>query len=569
MKNASKVLGVAAVIAAIGFMILPLGCSNSTTPSGGKTLISIAVTDLPTKIQYNVGEELDTAGMVVTATYSDNSTKAVTGYTTTGYNKTVTGDQTITVTYQQKTAVFTVTVTGSSGGKTPVGIADITIATPISGRIPVTTVSSTVNFTAGTVIWSPNDNPFRDGTVYTATVILTAASGYTFTGLATANARINGKTAAVSNNTGETVTLSYTFTVTGIKAASGITIKSPPDKLSYTHGETLDLAGLVITLTYDDTSTEDAAAADFTGKNITANPTQGDSLVRATHNDHPITISYGRLTVNTGNITVNAKNASTLSIDPIPAQTYTGSGIEPAVTVRDGAKTLTLTTDYTVSYGNNTNVGTDTAAVTITGTGNYTGSKTVNFTINKITGYAVNTPALNSKTNNSITVNSVSAATDQTVQYAISTTPSAPSGGWQTGTTFTGLNADTTYYIFACAMENASYNTGTPSPGLSVTTNQEGTAKIVYYWINQHDSLVTTDNDETSIHSGETLIITSIAAENDAYMVSRWTLNGVNTGQDGNTYHFSSTALGTHIIGLFVEKDGKPYNTNINITVTE
>ena len=50
-------------------------------------------------------------------------------------------------------------------------------------------------------------------------------------------------------------------------------------------------------------------------------------------------------------------------------QEYTGSALEPMVTVMDGATTLVLNTDYTVSYAANTNVGT--ATVTITGIGNY------------------------------------------------------------------------------------------------------------------------------------------------------------------------------------------------------
>jgi hypothetical protein len=74
-----------------------------------------------------------------------------------------------------------------------------------------------------------------------------------------------------------------------------------------------------------------------------------------------------------------AKAASTLSIDAIANQTYTGLALTPTVVVKDGTTTLTLTTDYTVGYTNNTNVGT--ATVTITGAGNYTGTTTQTFAI--------------------------------------------------------------------------------------------------------------------------------------------------------------------------------------------
>ena len=60
---------------------------------------------------------------------------------------------------------------------------------------------------------------------------------------------------------------------------------------------------------------------------------------------------------------------------------YDGKPKTPSVTVKLGAKTLSPNTDYTVSYSNNTNVGT--AKATVTGKGNYTGSKSVTFTITK------------------------------------------------------------------------------------------------------------------------------------------------------------------------------------------
>ena len=68
-------------------------------------------------------------------------------------------------------------------------------------------------------------------------------------------------------------------------------------------------------------------------------------------------------------------------IQDIPSVTYTGSAKKPNVTVKDGDYTLVEDKDYTVTYSNNTNAGTATA--TVTGKGNYTGSVSKNFTINK------------------------------------------------------------------------------------------------------------------------------------------------------------------------------------------
>ena len=60
---------------------------------------------------------------------------------------------------------------------------------------------------------------------------------------------------------------------------------------------------------------------------------------------------------------------------------YTGKEIKPTVTVKNGDKTLTAGTDYTVVYSNNVNAGT--ATVTITGAGNYKGTVKKTFTIVK------------------------------------------------------------------------------------------------------------------------------------------------------------------------------------------
>lgn len=62
-----------------------------------------------------------------------------------------------------------------------------------------------------------------------------------------------------------------------------------------------------------------------------------------------------------------------------PSYAYTGNAITPGVVVETGSTTLTLGTDYTVSYANNVNAGT--ATITVTGTGKYSGTQTANFII--------------------------------------------------------------------------------------------------------------------------------------------------------------------------------------------
>lgn len=65
----------------------------------------------------------------------------------------------------------------------------------------------------------------------------------------------------------------------------------------------------------------------------------------------------------------------------IKNQTYTGKALKPAVTLTYDGKTLKSGTDYTLTYKANKNAGT--ATVTVTGKGNFTGTRKLTFKINK------------------------------------------------------------------------------------------------------------------------------------------------------------------------------------------
>ena len=88
----------------------------------------------------------------------------------------------------------------------------------------------------------------------------------------------------------------------------------------------------------------------------------------------------------TKGFTINAADISGATIAAIADMAYVGVAIEPELTVTLGEtqEVLEQGEDYTVEYTNNINVGTATA--TVTGKGNYTGSKTANF---NITGKAI------------------------------------------------------------------------------------------------------------------------------------------------------------------------------------
>lgn len=84
------------------------------------TLTKIEWKTEPTKKNYSVGESLDVTGGVITATYSDNSTKDidVTADMVSGFNSAAVAEQqALTVTYGTKTLVYNIEVTEPTGTK--------------------------------------------------------------------------------------------------------------------------------------------------------------------------------------------------------------------------------------------------------------------------------------------------------------------------------------------------------------------------------------------------------------------------------------------------------------------
>ena len=99
-----------------------------------------------------------------------------------------------------------------------------------------------------------------------------------------------------------------------------------------------------------------------------------------------------------GNVaaTIVAKSLTADMVDDIAPQAYTGEPLTPAVRVTDGDAILVKDQDYEVSYSDNVNVGENTAKVTITGKGNYTGSVDKTFSISAVAATVTKAPeALN------------------------------------------------------------------------------------------------------------------------------------------------------------------------------
>lgn len=79
-------------------------------------LVKIEITTKPTKIEYTEGETFNPEGMVVTATYSNETTKEITDYTYEPSENLTLNDTNITITYNGRTAVQVISIVKAISG---------------------------------------------------------------------------------------------------------------------------------------------------------------------------------------------------------------------------------------------------------------------------------------------------------------------------------------------------------------------------------------------------------------------------------------------------------------------
>ena len=135
------------------------------------SLESITVSG-PTKTQYEIGDELDLTGLVVTAHYSDGSEAAVEDYEVSGFDSSTAGEKTITVTYQGKTAAFKVTV--KEPEKPVVTLESITISGPNKTEYKI---GEELDLTGLVVIAHYSDGSYQEVTDYEVSGFDSAAAG--------------------------------------------------------------------------------------------------------------------------------------------------------------------------------------------------------------------------------------------------------------------------------------------------------------------------------------------------------------------------------------------------------
>lgn len=191
-------------------------------------LTNISIAQMPTKTTYDIGDHLDTTGLVITLTYNDNSTSELeSGFLVSELDSTTAGVKTITVTYMDKTATFDVTVVAK-----PSGIKINTLPNKldywVGGALDSTGLSLTVTYNDG------------------STSIVN--SGFEITGFDSESAGTKVVTVSYAG-------FSTTFSVLVNNIfVTGISIHSLPVKTIYWVGDSLDPSGLIVKADYSDGS---------------------------------------------------------------------------------------------------------------------------------------------------------------------------------------------------------------------------------------------------------------------------------------------------------------------------
>ena len=248
----------------------------------------IAVTAQPDKTTYFIGEAFDPEGMVVTATFADDTTADVTEDCTFSPETMAAGTQSVTITYVRAGVTKTATVA---------------VAVRTLDHIAVTT--------------PPNKTAYKYGeTFQPAGMVVTAyytdetsrtVTGYTYS--PTGALDMDDTTITVSYTEGS-VSKQTTQAITVAKVLESIEITTPPNKTAYFSGETFNPAGMVVTAHYNDGSSAAVTGYTYSPSGALA---AGNNTITVSYSEGGVTRTDTQaITVTTISNTLNSNSWATI-----------------------------------------------------------------------------------------------------------------------------------------------------------------------------------------------------------------------------------------------------------------
>ncbi len=241
-----------------------------------KTLQSITVSKKPNKTTYVDGEEFNATGMVIRANYDNGSSEVILNYTLSGYDSTP-GSKTIVVSYEGKTASFTVTVEEKR-------LAYISVTT------------------------KPNKMEYIEGEPFDPTGMVVTAHYYNCEDEIITEYSISGYDSTPSL---DLITITYKGETTNFivnvksKELTSISVSTEPTKTTYIESTLLDDTGMVLTLYYNNNTSETITTGWTSEYDFSA---VGISTVQVTYDGKSCTYD----------VTVIAKTLTSISIESEP-----------------------------------------------------------------------------------------------------------------------------------------------------------------------------------------------------------------------------------------------------------
>ena len=259
----------------------------SCDPTGYNISVQDSVTDMviktPPKQDYRYNEELDVTGGWITVTRGSGPEDIqITPSMVTGYDKTVLGEQTLNVTYGGITKTYKVTVKDYVTG---IKVNPDTVTGKYNEELSKIITDNNITYTV-TYAKAGDKTPSR---LLEASMV----PGYSKTSKQTQNLKVK----YVDNDTesaskGKTFETDLSITLENTVASVAVT---KPTKDKYNHGDTLELTGGKVTLTYEDGKTKDIQITNDMitedGNAVNMTPTSYDSTNKV---QKTLTITYSK-----------------------------------------------------------------------------------------------------------------------------------------------------------------------------------------------------------------------------------------------------------------------------------
>ncbi len=271
----------------VSALILLTACSSNNASSSGQTEVRLSSISLSGSYQtsFDVGDTFTYEGLIVTASYSDNSSKQVTGYTVSSPNMSYAGTKDVGVTYTEnsitKYTKYTITVN------------------EVSGLVTLNSISLSGNYQTGFYV---GDTFTYDGLVVTANFSDGSSSTVTGYSVVTPDLSSTGNKNVLVSYTYQSVTKSASYVVTVKQKPAEVTLKSIMLSGNYPTTfyieDSFTYSGLIVTAKYSDNSSKQVTGYSVSNPNMS---TAGSKQVTVTYVENNVTVTANY------SITVNEK----------------------------------------------------------------------------------------------------------------------------------------------------------------------------------------------------------------------------------------------------------------------